>query len=357
MRGHYLLSICIASLLLLSFTIGSRQFRTLPVDSEGPEKGLTTFVIAFYNVENLFDTKDDPVTDDSEFLPDGKYKWNEEKYKVKSDNIATVIAALNDGKGADIVGLSEIENMGVIADLLNHPSLKKMDYGIVHRESPDMRGIDVAMIYKKKAFRVIGTTAIKVDISAFDSRPTRDIILVTGVTSTKDTLHIFLNHWPSRRGGAAESQPRRELAATVLRKAADSILQSAPNARLVLMGDFNDNPTDASISKILGATKNPDLSQQNSLYDPANNFNWKEGEGSEFYRGDWSRFIQIILSTSLLKNNLDQQNTFHDIYLFKPEWILTEDKAYQQMIPYRTFEDQQPIGYSDHLPVYVKLKL
>lgn len=351
------MSIFIAGLLLFSFTTGSRQIANLPNVGERPEKGLTSFMIAFYNVENLFDTKDDPVTDDAEFLPNGKYKWSEEKYKAKSDNIAKVITALNDDKGADIVGLCEIENAGVITDLLNHPALKKMDYGIVHRESPDMRGIDVAMIYKKKSFRVIGTTAINVDISAFDSRPTRDIILVTGVTSTRDTLYIFLNHWPSRRGGAAESQPRRELAATVLRKAADSILLRVPDARLVLMGDFNDNPTDASISKILGATRNPDLSQQHSLYDPANNFNWKEGEGSEFYRGDWSRFIQIILSTSLLKNSLDQDNAFHDIYLFKPTWILTEDKAYQQMIPYRTFEDQQPIGYSDHLPVYVKLKL
>lgn len=351
------MSIFIAGLLLFSFTTGSRQIANLPNFGKGPENGLTSFMIAFYNVENLFDTKDDPVTDDAEFLADGKYKWSEEKYKAKSNNIAKVIAALNDGKGADIVGLCEIENSGVITDLLNHPALKKMDYGIVHRESPDMRGIDVAMIYKKKSFRVIGTSAIKVDISAFDSRPTRDIILVTGVTSTKDTLYIFLNHWPSRRGGTAESQPRRELAATVLRKVADSILLRVPDARLVLMGDFNDNPTDASISKILGATRNPDLSQHHSLYDPANNFNWKEGEGSEFYRGDWSRFIQIILSTSLLKNSLDQENAFHDIYLFKPTWILTEDKAYQQMIPYRTFEDQQPIGYSDHLPVYVKLKL
>lgn len=313
-------------------------------------------MIAFYNVENLFDTIDDPETDDAEFLPGGKYDWTAAKYHAKSNHIAKVIGALNNEEGADIVGLAEVENIGVIEDLLNHPQLKKMNYGIVHRESPDNRGIDVAMIYKKKSFRVIGTRTLHVDISRFESSPTRDIIYVTGVTTSNDTLQIFLNHWPSRRGGSRETAPRRQAAATVLRQAVDSILERSPNAHLVLMGDFNDNPTDPSIANTLGATKLPDLSVTNSLYDPANNFDWKAGEGSEFYRGDWSRFIQIIVSTSLIKNQLDGQNNFHDIYIFKPAWLLTEDPAYQQMIPDRTFQDQQSIGYSDHLPVYLLLK-
>lgn len=357
MRIRYLLTFFPAVLLLFCTNVNSIQGSKIPYEKHRLEKGATSFMIAFYNVENLFDTKDDPATDDAEFLPGGKYKWTDDKYRAKSDNIARVLAAMNDGKGADIVGFSEVENKDVITDLLNHPALKKMDYGIVHHESPDMRGIDVAMIYKKKSFRVIGSHAIKVDISKFDAHPTRDILLVTGVTPSKDTLYLFLNHWPSRRGGTAESQPRRELAATVLRKAADSILQKVPNAKLVLMGDFNDNPSDASISRTLRASKAPDLSIGNSLYDPANNFDWKAGEGSEFYRGDWSRFIQIILSNALVKDQLDEQKSFRDIYIFKPDWLLIEEPAYQQMIPYRTFEEGKPIGFSDHLPVYVKLKL
>ena len=268
-----------------------------------------------------------------------------------------MIAALNDGTGADIVGLSEVENSLVIKDLLAQASLKKMGYEIAHHESPDTRGIDVAMIYKKKSFRVIGTAAFKVDISQYEQYPTRDIVLVKGVTSTKDTLYVFLNHWPSRRGGTKESQPRRQLAAEVLRHAVDSILKQSPDAKLVLMGDFNDNPPDASVSQTLGTTKVPDLSVPNSLYNPTNNFDWKAGEGSEFYRGSWDRFIQIILSTSLVKNQLDRENKFHDIYLFKPQWLLKEEPAYQQMVPYRTFDDTLPIGFSDHLPVYVLLKL
>ncbi|MBK9729868.1 MAG: endonuclease/exonuclease/phosphatase family protein [Chitinophagaceae bacterium] len=357
MRPTVFLSILLCTLFLFSFCLRENSTNNQTDLTEYPARGTTNFIIAFYNVENLFDTQDDPAIDDSEFLPGGKNDWTHEKYKAKSDNIARVISELNDGNGADLVGLSEVENEGVIKDLINHPQLKKMDYGIVHHESPDMRGIDVAMIYKKKSFRVIGTKALTVDISQFESRPTRDILLITGITSTKDTLYIFLNHWPSRRGGTQESQARREAAAKVLRKAADSILLKSPYAKMVLMGDFNDNPSDASVSKILGATKTPDMTVNNSLYDPANNFNWKAGEGSEFYKGDWSRFIQIILSTSLIKNELDDQNNFHDIYLFKPPWLLTEEPAYQQMIPYRTFEAQKPIGFSDHLPVYVKLKL
>ncbi|MEO6167966.1 MAG: endonuclease/exonuclease/phosphatase family protein [Chitinophagales bacterium] len=346
----------LCTLFLFSFCVSEKN-KTLPADAPGkPAKGSGTFMIAFYNVENLFDTHDDPGTDDAEFLPEGKNNWTNERYKTKSDNIAHVIGEMNEGKGADIVGLSEVENMDVIKDLVSHPQLKGMDYGIVHRESPDTRGIDVAMIYKKKSFRLIGTSALRVDISQFESRPTRDIILVQGVTSGKDTLYIFLNHWPSRRGGTRETQPRRQAAATVLRKAVDSILLRLPNAKLVAMGDFNDNPSDATISQTLGATKIPDLSVNNSLYDPANNFDWKAGEGSEFYRGDWSRFIQIIVSTSLVKNQLDEQKNFHDIYIFKPQWLLVEDAAYQQMVPYRTFDDQKPIGFSDHLPVYVKLQ-
>ncbi|HUM47656.1 MAG TPA: hypothetical protein PLD84_12055 [Chitinophagales bacterium] len=346
----------ISTLLLFSFFVTENSRSREPNEILEPSKGPNGFVIAFYNVENLFDTIDDPITDDAEFLPGGKNKWTSERYQAKSDNIARVIAEMSDGTGADIVGLSEIENKQVITDLLNHPQLKKMDYGIVHHESPDIRGIDVAMIYKKKSFRVISTQPLTVDISAFESRPTRDILLVRGITSSKDTLYIFLNHWPSRRGGTKETQPRRQAAASVLRKAADSILSRSPNANLVLMGDFNDNPSDATISQTLGASKTPDLSVNNSLYDPANNFDWKAGEGSEFYRGDWSRFIQIIVSTSLIKKQLDAEKNFHDIYIFKPQWLLAEDAAYQQMVPYRTFDDQKPIGYSDHLPVYLKLQ-
>ena len=122
------------------------------------------------------------------------------------------------------------------------------------------------------------------------------------------------------------------------------------------MGDFNDNPTDASLAQVLKATKIPEVNGPNSLYDAANNFNWKAGEGSEFYKGDWSRFIQFIVSTSLIKNQVGSDGSFHDIYLFKPEWLLIPDDAYQQMVPYRTYEgNDKPMGYSDHLPVYMLL--
>lgn len=357
MRKFFLFLIPVGLALLFSFCISNSK-SVIPDHADVlTTKGKRNFMIAFYNVENLFDTIDDPAINDAEFLPAGKNAWTGANYQAKNNNIAKVIAAMNDGRGADIVGLAEVENIKVLENLVNHPSLKKMGYEISHHDSPDGRGIDVAMIYKKKSFRVTGTKAYRIDLSEFDPNPTRDIVMVTGITNTGDTLHLFLNHWPSRRGGTKESQPRRQAAARVLRQAVDSILRQSPLAKLVLMGDFNDNPTDASVSITLGATKTPDLSVPNSLYNPTNHFDWKAGEGSEFYKGSWDRFIQIILSTSLIRDELDSENRFHDIYIFKPAWLLKEEPAYQQMVPYRTFDDTLPIGFSDHLPVYVLLKL
>ncbi len=312
--------------------------------------------IAFYNVENLYDAIDDPIVDDAEFLPEGKHHWTETSYNIKIANIARVIKEMNHGIGPDILGLAEVENLSVMQRLVNNPEIKNLDYKIVHHESPDIRGIDVAMIYKSNCFHLIDTHSFKVNIK-YDQKPTRDIVLVKGMDSNHDTLFIFLNHWPSRKGGKRESEPLRRTAAQILRGAVDSITAFNPDAKLIIMGDFNDNPSDDVITKTLKASAKPDTSERNSLFDAANNFDWKAGEGSEFYHGEWSRFIQIILSTSLIKKQLLPNGEFNDIHIFNPEWLLSEDEAYQQMIPYRTFEKGKPIGYSDHLPVYIELKL
>jgi len=311
--------------------------------------------IGFYNVENLFDTLDDPISDDQEFTPNGKSHWTRDKYAKKISNLAKVIRAMNDGKGPDILGLSEVENKHVLVDLLSDPQLKKIDYGIVHHDSPDMRGIDVAMIYKKNVFTVLQQKAFPVDISQYDDHPTRDILMVTGI-SRNDTFMIFLNHWPSRRGGREASEPRRIAAATVLKKATDSILSFNPGAKIIAMGDFNDNPTDKSLAQVLKVSDSPGPAGKNSLYNCDVNFDWKKGEGSEFYRGDWSRFIQIIVTSSLIMNQTGPGGTFTDIHLFRPDWLLVSDTTYKQMIPKRMFQENNTIGFSDHLPVYIELK-
>ncbi len=308
-------------------------------------------------MENLFDTVDAPGIDDAEFLPEGKHEWNTRKYSTKLTHIASVIKSMNEGQGADIVGLAEVENMGVVKDLIADPQLKALKYGIVHHESPDTRGIDVAMIYKKNCLRVTGTRFFHVNISKYDDKPTRDIVMVEGIDIKDDTLLFFLNHWSSRRGGIKETEPKRRAAAMVLKKAIDSIEFYHPYSKIIVMGDFNENPTDPAITGILHATKFPDFTSSNSLYNAANNFNWRTGEGTEWYHGDWSRFIQIIFSTSVIKNQLDLNGKFNDIHIFKPPWLMIEDTFYHQLVPYRTFEDGKPIGYSDHLPVYSQLDL
>ncbi|MCY7410925.1 MAG: hypothetical protein LH473_11680, partial [Chitinophagales bacterium] len=270
-------------------------------------------------------------------------------------NIAHVIKAMNNNKGADIVGLSEVENNGVLEDLIADPQLKNLRYKIMHHDSPDGRGIDVALIYKKNLMKVLDWKALPVNISLYGERPTRDVLLITALVGS-DTIYFFLNHWPSRREGKETSEPKRIVAASVVRKAVDSIMFIHPQAKILIMGDLNDNPTDKSIYEILKARKSPDLNN-NLLYNCVYNFDWKKGEGSEFYRGDWSRFIQIIVSTSLIKNQIASDGTFSDVYIFKQDWMLKKDAATQQMIPERTFEDDGLIGFSDHLPVYIILKL
>lgn len=323
--------------------------------SSNPEK---KFCIAFYNVENLFDATDDAGVDDAEFTPQGKNNWTEEKYQTKLHHTARVIAAMNDGKGPDIVGLCEAENAGTLKDLVATSELKSLRYSFLHEESPDTRGIDVCLLYREKSFRILGHKMLRVDISAYDDKPTRSIMMIQGIAGKHDTVYLFLNHWPSRRGGSEQSAPKREAAARVLRQAVDSLLLINPNAQMVLMGDFNDNPPDESVAKILNAQQTLDPGTKNTLYNATSIFNWKAGEGSEFYRGSWSRFIQIILTSSLVEDQTGSDGVFRDIYIFRPDWLLVSDPAYQQMVPFRTYdEDSKEMGYSDHLPVYVLLRI
>jgi hypothetical protein len=211
------------------------------------------------------------------------------------------------------------------------------------------------MIYKKNAFRIVWQKFFTVDVSKYEDKPTRDIVMVQAIEGKNDTLDIFLNHWPSRREGKDISEPKRIVAATVLRKAVDSLLLMNPKAKILIMGDFNDNPPDKSIARILKAGEAVDT-LSNSLHDCDYNFDWKRGEGTEFYKGQWSRFIQIIVSSSLIQNQQNPKGRFNDVHIFKPDWLLIPDSASGQMIPKRTFEDGGEIGFSDHLPVYIEIK-
>lgn len=307
-----------------------------------------TISIAFYNVENLYDTKDDPAVDDAEFLPDGKYNWTEDRYKKKQINLSQVIDSL--GGGPSILGLCEVENRGVLEDLIATERLAKKNYGIVHENSPDRRGIDVALLYKKDDFTPIFHQMIRVVKDDEPSFITRDIMLVKG-NLKNNPIYILVNHWPSRRGGEAQSMAKRFTAATAARLTVDTILKANPLANIVLMGDFNDEPTDSSLVHGLGACANPD-DKQCQLINAMSPLK-ATGQGSHHYNNGRHMLDQIIFSRSML----DVKSKFHYVNgtatIFKPIWMQETNPKYLGN-PFRTIAGQKYLGgYSDHFPVYV----
>ena len=309
-----------------------------------------SFRIAFYNVENLFDTIDEPNKIDSEYMPNSSLKWNTQRYFAKQKNLSRVIEAMN---FPTILGMAEIENRRVLEDLVAQPTLKAKNYGIAHFDSPDERGIDVAMIYQKGLFEVKKQRTHTIKFPTFTDK-TRDILEVSGILRGGIEITVFVNHFPSRRGGADESEPKRIYVASVLRKAVDSLFQKDPNARIVIMGDFNDEPSNISLNKTLGAMEwQRETAKElpaSALYNLGAAIE-KRGEGTEYYRG-WDVLDQIIVSGSLLDGR-SKATTRDEETVFNPDFMIFKDKSGQRL-PNRTYTG--PIyrgGFSDHFPVYI----
>lgn len=330
----------------------------LSLKNEAETNECKQLLISFYNVENLFDTIDDPRTNDNDFLPTSKNKWNSEKYNVKLRHLAQVIGGYQNSNFADIVGLCEVENEGVLKDLIKQDSLKKGAYSIIHFDSPDRRGIDVAILYRKKMFKVISSKAITVSDPENNNFKTRDILYVKGINNSKDTLHIFVNHWSSRLGGQEESEGKRDLCASVLRHQVDSLFALKVNAKIVIMGDLNDEPSDESVLKKLKALPLSAEIKSKELYNLCYK-NYKDSLGSYYYwkEKDWNMLDNIIVSGILIN---ESKSTFlkvktQDAILFKPEWLLKPEKD-GTLAPYKTFTGKYTAGYSDHLSMYILLE-
>ena len=321
---------------------------------EVPGRG--DFRIMFYNVENFFDNENDSLTLDDEFLPDGARHWTNYKYRKKLNNIYKVIVAVGGWEPPEIVGLCEVENESVLEDLVNKTPLAKYEYKIIHKESPDQRGIDVALLYRKNKFNILQTSFIPI-IRGNISLNTRDILFVKGVTGTKDTLNIFVNHWASRYSGKIESAKKRNFIAAVLRQHIDSIFAMDMHTNIIIMGDFNDEPLDESVLRILN-TKT-DLSEiiPGSLYNLSYVFRNDKKIGSIKYKGTWLMFDQFIVSASLLQRDNQLYLESANIHLFSPDFLLEEDNTYYGFKPYRTYYGYRyQGGFSDHLPVYIDLR-
>jgi len=313
------------------------------------------YKVMFYNVENLFDTENDSLINDEEFLPAGDRFWNKTKYYNKLKNIYKVIIAIGGWNPPAIIGLCEIENYKVLNDLVNNTPLVKFEYQIIHKNSPDRRGIDVGMLYRKDLFEPIFHLAIPIIYPDQPENKTRDILYVKGLANQIDTIHVFVNHWPSRWGGQFESEDRRIFVASVLKSKTDSILSNDSTAKIIIMGDFNDYPVNTSINKTLNAQTDYSNIKNSGLYNLSANLQ-KQNIGSNKYQGEWGILDQIIVSGSLLNPEEKVSTSINDIYIFNSDFLLEPDEGYFGFRPYRTFSGFTYLGgFSDHLPTYLIL--
>lgn len=314
-------------------------------------------VIGFYNLENLFDTINQPDVNDEEFTPDGANLYTGQVYLDKLSKLEEVLSQIGTDMSPDglsVFGVAEIENESVLIDLANQPKLKSRNYQVVHYNSPDLRGIDVALMYNPKYFKVTGSQSLKVPLKNDKGEPyaTRDVLYVHGLYNG-EMMHFFVNHWPSRRGGEEASAPGRAMAAGVAKAKIDSIMKADPDAKVVLMGDLNDDPVSPSVTKVLGAKGEREKIKRSELYNPWVDY-YKEGIGTLAYNDAWNLFDQIIVSQAFLPK--DQKGFFlHKALIFKKEFMLQNSGRYKGY-PKRTFDFGVYMGgYSDHFPTYLVL--
>ena len=311
----------------------------------------------FYNVENLFDTIDSPDTNDSEFLPDGRNEWNSDRYYEKLNHIARVVTDLGGDSYPSLVGLCEIENLDVLEGLILSTSLKEAGYEIIHKESPDYRGIDVALLYRPGDFSLLEYKTWQVWFPFDEGYSTREVLYAAGELPTKDVLHVFINHWPSRGGGELETRPKRIFVAEMVRSKVDSLLAEDPDAKIVITGDFNDEPSDLSIISGLNAYYTFDNPENNRLYNPSHYLQKNIYTGSYKYKGSWNMLDQFIISGSLLDTSDNIYSSQYDVHLFEEDYLLEKDDTYMGVKPYRTYlGPYYNGGYSDHLPVYLDIR-
>lgn len=325
------------------------------INSVDAQQERQNFKIMFYNVENYFDVVDDPDKADEEYLPGGIRGWNTNKYYTKQANISKVISAVGGWQPPAIVGLCEVESDRAMSDLTTKSPLKNLGYRYIHYESPDFRGIDVALMYQRDQFQPHHSEPIHVAFSDSD-RTTRDILYVKGTTTaSEDTLHIFVTHWPSRLGGELESEQRRVDVATILRGKVDSIFNVAKTPNILIMGDFNDHPSNTSILNVLDANPLNEGFEPDKLYNLAFRLE-EQGKGSHKYQGEWGMLDQIIVSGNLLNPSNTISTTAQDMHVFDADFLLEDDKAFLGKMPNRTYVGMRyQGGFSDHLPVYVDL--
>ncbi len=313
------------------------------------KKQTNLHTVAFYNLENLFDTKDDPKTLDNDFLPDSQKRWDKKRYQKKLFKLGTAISNIGfakTGKSPAIVGVAEVENKKVLDDLVKTKHLVHKKYGVIHYESPDERGIDVGLLFRKDLFEV--THSESIPLLVYDQQGkrdfTRDTLWVTGNLQGEE-IHILVNHWPSRRDGADLTQYKRIAAAEKNREIIDQITTKDPEAKIIVMGDFNDDPASASVKKHL---------TKQDLYNPMERLLTRY-RGTLNYKGQWNLFDQIIFSPNFHRYE-SNKHSFSEANIFDDDFLKIYKGRYKGN-PFRTYAGRKyKGGYSDHFPVYICLK-
>ena len=348
--------IALAALLLLPALAQERQYNL--------------YGVMFYNLENLFDTINTNGTYDLEFSPAGARQWNHEKYWLKQHNMASAIAQITTPgtpDGPALIGVSEIENITVLQDLVRQPELKSRRYQIVHHDSPDRRGVDVGLLYNPRLFKVLNVTNQRLEKRYFEELDyedqfsenfrTRDQLCVTGMLAG-DKVSVLVNHWPSRLGGQEQSSYLREAAAEMARQTIDSLLRDDPNQGIIFMGDLNDDPQDKSCSEALGAKREmADCPGDGTCFNPWWNILGR-GIGTLGYRGNWNLFDQIIFTDYFLRNYESKDKptlTFLRAEVLNRKFLRSSEGE-RQGYPLRTHSGGIFLnGYSDHFPTMIYL--
>ena len=334
------LSICLVGAMLVAF-------------AQKPHK------VVFYNLENLFDTINDPNKNDEEYLPEGARKWTTYRYNQKLANMSRVLfdIALEDKNFPAVIGVSEIENRLVLEDLLATPKLAKANYRIVHYDSPDRRGVDCAFFYRPNQFELEGSEAHRISFPGQPNFLTRDLVAMWGKIEG-EPFYFIVSHWPSRLGGKERSQHSRDFVAAKCKHICDSVRTANPATKVVIMGDFNDDATDKSVTDVLGAKGNSKKLQPNDMYNPFYAM-LKAGYGTLAYRDAWNLFDNIVVSENLatgstgeLKVQKKQGAKYYGNIFIRP-YMIQQEGQYKNY-PLRSFVGTNfQNGYSDHFPVYI----
>lgn len=318
-------------------------------------RGSQRFRVAFYNVENLFDYFDDSTTLDDEFLPIGGNYWTKDRYKDKQQKLAKTIIAMGGWEAPELIGFCEVENRYVLTTLTQFTPLKAAGYEIIHQDSRDRRGIDVAAIYRPEKFELLDYHYYPLNFPFDSASRTRDILHVIGKLPNQDTLHYFVNHWPSKFGGEFETQPKRMFAAEFTRNKADSIMKAQPGAYIIITGDFNDEPHEESMLNGLKVQTEIDQVENTDLYNMMYPIRYLTGTHS--FENEWGILDQFVVNGNLLNTKNSAYIRNKTAQIFDMPFLIMEG-ATGATRPLRTYQGPRYIGgYSDHLPIIMDLVL